>query len=168
MNLRRHPAVVLGFRTCSRCRSGVSHYTDHCPLHHRCEYCSDFIFEGTTEIVLRRSTHPWKPRRHRRPHAPPRAAQSCCFDDHAPHAPPRAEISRHALPTRRHSPSRAVCLLPRSLTRSHAPSRARTRLTRPHRSADVISSATSALAASASTVLLTSSPHHPVTSSYDR
>ena len=149
LNLRRHPAVVLGFRTCSRRRSGVSHYTD------RCEYCSDFIFEGTTEIVLRRSTHPWKPRRHWRPHAPSRAAQSCCFDVHAPHAPPRAGISSHALPTRRHAPS----------TFLHAPARA---LTRPHWSADVISPATSALAASASTILLTSSPRHLVTSSSDR
>ena len=41
---------------------------DHCFSHHRCKYCSDFNFDGTTEIVQRRSTHSWKPRRHRSPY----------------------------------------------------------------------------------------------------
>ncbi|RVW17856.1 hypothetical protein CK203_022227 [Vitis vinifera] len=99
LNLRRHPTVVLGFRTCS-CRR-------------------------TTEIVQRRSTHSWNPRRHRRPHAPPHAAQRLCDVDH-------------------------------TLSRARA------------WFADVIIFATSALAASASTDLLTSSPRHPMASVVDR
>ena len=88
----------------------------------------------------------------------------------------RSRATRAA--TRRIFKPRAVTRRRLAATRLHAPSRARTRLTRPHAlahasraltwSADVISPATSALAASASTILLTSSPRHPVTSSSDR
>ena len=52
------PAVLKEFHTAQ----------DHCFSHHHCKYCSDFNFDGTTEIVQRRSTHSWKPCRHRSPY----------------------------------------------------------------------------------------------------
>ncbi|RVW13792.1 Retrovirus-related Pol polyprotein from transposon RE1 [Vitis vinifera] len=62
---------------------------DHCPLHHRCEYCSDFIFE----VPLRSSSADLHIRGylaaigdHTRPHAP--------LKDSA--APPRASTSCHS------------------------------------------------------------------------
>ena len=86
-------------RECQTAREGKEETAaDHCSLHHRCKYCFDYVFEGTTEIVLRRSTHSWKPRRHRRLHVPPCAVQSCCSADHAPHALPRAAALFHAPP----------------------------------------------------------------------
>ena len=109
LNLWRHPAVVLGFRTCSHRRYGVSHCRDHCCLHHRYKHCSDYGFEGTTKIVLHRSTKSWKPQCCWRLHVPPRAAQSFCMVDHAPHAPPRTVSSDHTL-------SRAPTLLLTSST----------------------------------------------------
>ena len=76
LNLRRLPVVVFRFWTYSRCRRGVLHRIDHCTSHHRHEYCSYYIFAGIIEILLRRSTRRWKPRSHRRPHAPPKASVS--------------------------------------------------------------------------------------------
>ena len=98
LNLRCHPTIVLGFRTCSRRCKGVSHCTNHCRLHHRYKHCSNYGFEGTTEIVLRRSTKPWKPQHLQRPHAPPRVAQSFCTVDHAFHAPSCASRLLHSPP----------------------------------------------------------------------
>ena len=90
LNLWRLPAVVFGFRTCSRCCWGVLDRTDHCTCHHRCKYYSDHIFGGITKIVLRWSTYWWKPRSHRRPHVPSCATQSFCVKAHVPHAPSSA------------------------------------------------------------------------------
>ncbi|RVW93185.1 Retrovirus-related Pol polyprotein from transposon RE1 [Vitis vinifera] len=128
LNLRRHPAVVLGFRTCSRRCLGVSHCTDHCSLHHRCEYCSDFIFEGTIEIVQRRSTHSWNPR--------------AIGDRTHPHAPLKDSAT---LITRYSPPPRAGAW-----------------------SADVIISTMLALAASASTNLLTARTGQSINDYYDQ
>ena len=69
--------------------------------------------------------------------------------------PPRASTCHYNSRRYWHAPTRAV-------TRLHALPRARTQ------SADIIISATSALATSASTHLLTSVPRHHVTSSADR
>ena len=121
LNLRRLSAVVLGFRTCSRRCQGVSHCTDHCPLHLRCKYCSVYVCKGTTEIVLCRSTQSWKPRPQRRLHAPPRAAKRFCLEAHALHAPPTRHYTSGFFFTRSHAPHPQV-------TRSHAPSRATTLL----------------------------------------
>ena len=87
LNLRHLPAVVFGFRTCSRCHWGVLHCADHCTSHCRREYCSYYIFAGITEIILRRSTRQWKPRSHRRPYAPSHATQSFYVKAHVSHAP---------------------------------------------------------------------------------
>ena len=114
LNLRRHPAVILGFRTYNRRCQGVSHCTDHCRSHHRYKHCSDYGFEATIEIVLHRSTKPWKPQRRQRPHAPPRIAQSFCTVDHALHVPPSSATRLHApsrSATRRHAPACANFLL---------------------------------------------------------
>ena len=114
LNLQRHPAVVLGFRTCSRRCWGVSHCIDHCRSHHCYKNCSNYSFEATTEIILRRSTKPWKPQRRQRPHAPPRTAQSFCTVDHALHEPSRASRICHVSPraaTCLHAPAHASFLL---------------------------------------------------------
>ena len=92
LNLRCLPAVVLEFRTCSRCCWGVLHRTDHCTSHHCREYCSDYISAGITEIVLLQSTRRWKPRSHRRLHTPSCITQSFCVKAHAPHAPSSALV----------------------------------------------------------------------------
>ena len=92
LNLWRLLAVVFGFWTCSRCCWGVLHRTDHCTSHHCHEYCSDYISAGITEIVLLQSTRRWKPRSHRRLHAPSCITQSFCVKAHAPHAPSSALV----------------------------------------------------------------------------
>ena len=80
LNLQHLPAVVLEFRTCNRCRWGVLHHTDYCTCHHRRLYCSNCISRGITKIIFSQSTHRWKPRSHRRRHAPSRAAQRFCVN----------------------------------------------------------------------------------------
>ena len=75
LNLWRLPAVVIEFRTCSRCRWGVLHRIDYCTCRHRRLYCFDCISKGITKIVFSRSTRRWKPRSHWSLHAPSRAAQ---------------------------------------------------------------------------------------------
>ena len=67
----------------------LRNFTLHKPLPFasRCKYCSDYGCEGTTEIVLHRSTQLWKPQRRRRLHTPPRAVQRLYSADHAHHVP---------------------------------------------------------------------------------
>ena len=63
--------------------------TPHRPLHvssHRREYFSNHISSGIIEIIFRWSTSWWKPRNHRRPHAPLRTTQSFYIKAHVPHA----------------------------------------------------------------------------------
>ena len=55
-------------------RSPTSHRLLH--VSSRLEYCSNHISRGITEIILKRSTCWWKPRKHRSRHAPSRAAWS--------------------------------------------------------------------------------------------
>ena len=108
------PAIILGFWTCNRHRWGVSHYKDHCPLHHRCKYCSDYVSEGTTEIVLRWSTHSGKPQSHQRPHAPPCRSKVLFRSSHASTRRCTSGLFLHALHlqvTRLHTPSHASTLL---------------------------------------------------------
>ena len=64
LNLRCLPAVVLEFRTCSRCCWGVLHRIDYCMCRHRRLYCFDCISRGITKIVFSRSTRWWKPHSH--------------------------------------------------------------------------------------------------------
>ena len=86
LNLRCLSAVVFGFRTCSHCCWEIPQRKDHYTCHHHRKYCSNYVSANITEIVLRWSTCWWKPRSHRRPHTPSRAAQSFCIKAHAPHA----------------------------------------------------------------------------------
>ena len=78
LNLQHLPAVVLEFRTCSRCCWGVLHHIDYCMCRHRRLCCFDCISRGITKIVFSRSTRWWKPRSHWRRHAPLCAAKRFC------------------------------------------------------------------------------------------
>ena len=98
------------------------------------QYCSDYVGEGTTEILLHRSTHSWKSHHHRSLHALSRTTKRFCALAHALHAPSKIITRLHALP-------RVGCVL-------HVPPCAYTRQISP---ADII------LTSSSSSLLLMSS-----------